>query len=153
MPQPVSLEHVFDLSVEVASPFDIGEIGLGERRIIAIGAGVASGPRLSGRILPGGADYQIIRPNGLTELHARYVIETNDGALIYVENNGIRFGALEDIARLKRGEPVPPERIYFKAVPKFETAAPAYRWMTEAIFLCAGIRKPASVELSVYRVG
>ena len=152
MAQPINLEHVFDLSVAVAHPFELGEIGLGERRIIAIDGGLASGPRLNGRILPGGADFQIIRPNGLTELHARYVIEAHDGALIYVENNGIRFGALEDIARLKRGEPVPPERIYFKAVPRFETSAPAYGWMMEAIFLCTGIRKPASVELSVYRV-
>jgi hypothetical protein len=153
MAQPITLEHVFDLSVAVASPFELGEIGLGERRIIAIDGGLASGPRLKGRILSGGADFQIIRPNGLTELHARYVIEADDGALIYLENNGIRFGSLEDIARLKRGEPVPPERIYFKAVPRFETSAPAYRWMMEAIFLCTGIRKPASVELSVYRVG
>jgi Protein of unknown function (DUF3237) len=141
MAQPITLEHVFDLSVAVASPFELGEIGLGERRIIAIDGGLASGPRLKGRILPGGADFQIIRPNA------------DDGALIYLENNGIRFGSLEDIARLKRGEPVPPERIYFKAVPRFETSAPAYRWMMEAIFLCTGIRKPASVELSVYRVG
>jgi len=153
MPHPIALEHICDLSVNVAIPFEIGEVGLGERRIIAIDGGSASGPRLNGRILPGGADYQIIRPNGLTELHARYVIEADDGALIYVENNGIRFGALADIERLKRGEPVPPERIYFKAVPKFETAAPAWRWMMEAIFLCTGVRKPASVELSIYRVG
>jgi hypothetical protein len=152
MPQPIALEHVCDLSVLVGAPLEIGETGLGERRIIDILGGDVRGPRLNGRIRVGGADFQIIRPNGLTELHARYCIEADDGALIYVENTGLRFGALEDIARLKRGEPVDPARIYFRAAPRFETAAASHRWMMESLFVCTGVRKPESVELSVYRV-
>ena len=104
-------------------------------------------------MLPGGADFQIIRPNGFTILEARYVIESEDGALLYVENNGVRFGSAETMAKIKRGEPVDPALVYFKSVIRFETAAPHYRWMMESIFVCSGARRPDAVELSIYRLG
>ncbi len=147
-----TLEHCLDVSVQVAKPLEIGDVGTGERRIIAIDGGVISGPRLSGEVLPGGADFQIIRPNGFTILEARYPIRASDGALIYVENNGVRLGSPDAIAKLKRGEPVDPAQIYFRSVIRFETAAPHYRWMMESIFVCAGQRRPETVELSVYRL-
>ncbi|WP_163279680.1 DUF3237 family protein, partial [Enterobacter hormaechei] len=89
--------------------------------------GTVEGAGIRGRVLPGGADFQVIRPSGLTELQARYVIETQDGALVYVENNGLRFGPPEALERIRRGEPVDPALIYFRSTPRFETAAPAYR--------------------------
>ena len=151
MPLPIALEHVFDAHVSVARPLEFGDTGLGERRIIDIIGGTVSGPRLQGKVKPG-ADFQIIRPSGLTELHARYVIETNDGALIYVVNDGIRFGPRDALDSLKRGEPVDPALIYFRSVPRFETAAPACSWLMESIFVATGARRPDAVELSVYRI-
>lgn len=147
----ISLEHVCDISVEVAKPVEIGDTGLGERRIIDIVSGRVSGPRFNGRVRPG-ADFQIIRPNGLTVLHARYVIEADDGTLIYVENDGIRFGPRDALDKIKRGEPVDPALIYFRSVPRFETASPAYAWLMQSIFVCSGVRTPKTVELSVYRL-
>ena len=76
---------------------------------------------INGKVLPFGADFQIIRPNELIELEAKYAFETDDGAVIYVENKGIRFGPVELLQKLKRGEPVDPKLIYFRTVPKFET--------------------------------
>ncbi|MGE3245457.1 MAG: DUF3237 domain-containing protein [Beijerinckiaceae bacterium] len=148
----MNLEHICDVSVLVAKPFEIGDVGTGERRIINIDGGTLSGPRFSGKVLPGGADFQIIRPNGFTILEARYAIQANDGALVYVENNGVRFGAPETMAKIKRGEPVDPAQVYFKSVIRFETAAENYRWMMESIFVCSGQRRPDSVELSIYRL-
>ena len=147
-----ALVHVFDLVVEVATPREIGEIGFGRRRVIDILGGTVSGPRLTGRILPGGADYQIIRPGGLTELHARYTLELADGALIYVENTGIRFGAAADLDRIARGEPVDPARIYFRTTPRFESADPAHAWLGQHLFVGAGARRPDRVELAVFQV-
>lgn len=152
MPMPVSLEHVFDVSARVAKPLEFGDTGLGERRVIDITGGAVSGPRLAGRVLPG-ADFQIIRASGLTELHARYAIQAEDGALIYVVNDGIRFGPKAALDALKRGEPVDPDLIYFRSVPRFETSAPKYSWMMESIFIASGARRPDAVELCVYRVG
>lgn len=151
-PIPV-LSHVCDLAVAVAKPVSIGATSLGERRIVGIDGGEVTGPRLSGRILPGGADVQIIRPDGFTELAARYVVETHDSALIYVENLGIRHGPPEAMEKLRRGEPVDPALIYFRATPRFETAAPAYAWLTRRLFLCTGVREPSRVVLSIFDVG
>jgi hypothetical protein len=88
----------------------------------------------------------------MAELHARYVIAATDGALIYVENTGIRTGPPDVLARLNRGEAVDPALVYFRSVPRFETAAPAHRWLMEHIFLATGIRRPDRVELAVYVV-
>ncbi len=151
MPIPLALEHVFDLRAHVGKPLEFGDTGLGERRIIDVTGGTVTGPRLQGRVRPG-ADFQIIRANGLTELHARYVIEADDGALIYVVNDGIRFGPRDALDKLKRGEPVDPALIYFRSVPRFEVAAAKHAWMMESIFVGTGARRPDAVELSVYRV-
>jgi hypothetical protein len=69
-PPTPSLEHAFDVAVQVAVPLAIGDVGTGVRRVVDILGGDVSGPRLSGRIRPGGADFQIIRPSGMAELHA-----------------------------------------------------------------------------------
>jgi hypothetical protein len=152
MPIATSLDHICDVAVKVAKPFEIGDVGTGERRIIDILGGSIAGPKFSGKVLPGGADFQIIRPNGFTILEARYAIEANDGALVYVENNGVRFGAPDVMAKIKRGEPVDPAQVYFKSVIRFETAAEQYRWMMESIFVCSGARRPDAVELSIFRL-
>jgi hypothetical protein len=150
VPAP-SLEHAFDASIAVETPVEVGETGLGQRRVIAIAGGEISGPRLSGRILPGGADYQIIRPGGLTELHARYVVETPSG-LVYVENTGIRFGPAEALERIRQGLPVDPALIYFRSAPRFETAARDLGWLTTSLFVASGARHPDRVVLSVFRL-
>ena len=151
LPAP-SLEHVADLAVEIAEPLEIGDIGHGERRVIPIIGGTVEGPRLKGRIRPAGADFQIIRRGGVTELVARYVIEADDGALIFVENAGIRHGPPELIARLRRGESVDPRRIYFRTVPRFETASPDYEFLTRHVFIATGARFPHEVRLRVWLV-
>ena len=103
-----------------------GETGHGVRRMIPIVGGDVRGPDVNGKVCPFGADFQIIRPNELIELEAKYAFETDDGAIVYVENKGIRFGPLDLLHRLKRGEPVDPELIYFRTIPKFETGHDKY---------------------------
>lgn len=146
------LVHAFDVIARVDAPVEIGETPLGARRLIPILGGTVSGPRLTGTLIPGGVDYQIIRADGLADIHARYAIETPEGARVYVENTGIRHGPPEAMARLRRGEPVDPALIYFRATPKFETADPALAWMMRAIFLCSGARFPDRVVLRMFEV-
>ena len=92
----------------LAPPQELGDTPLGRRRIIAITGGRFSGARLSGRVLPGGADWQVIRSDGVADLDARYTLETNDGALIYVHNRGYRHGPPEILKKLISGEDVNP---------------------------------------------
>ncbi len=147
-----ALSFVAEIRVEVGAPVTIGETGLGLRRVIPILSGTVVGPRLSGRVLPAGADFQILRSDGVMELEAKYVLEAAGGALIYVINRGLRHGPAEAVEKLMRGEPVDPKLIYFRATPSFETAAAEFKWMTKSLFVCSGTRLPDQVLLSVYEV-
>ena len=146
-----ALERVADLSVRVSPPIDVGETPQGRRRLIPILDGVVRG-QLSGRVLAGGADAQLINSPTLTTMEARYVIETERGELVYVENRGLRAADPEVMALLNRGEVVDPARVYFRSSPRFETAAPRLAWLMSSVFVASGARFPDRVELSVFRV-
>jgi hypothetical protein len=150
--QTPALVHVADLVVRIAEPIEIGRISGNLRRMIPIAGGDVLGPRLRGKVLPGGADYQIMRADGVTDLQARYVIETDDGQLIYVENSGVRYGPPELMEKLRRGEAVDPALIYFRTTPRFETAAPGYEWLMRNLFVCSGARFPDRVEMRFFQV-
>jgi hypothetical protein len=148
----LELEFLFRAEIELAPPLELGDTPLGRRRIIGITGGRFSGPRLSGRVLPGGADWQIVRPDGTADLHARYTLETADGALIYVENHGLRHGPPEILARLARGEDVDPSLYYMRTTPRFETGDARYAWLNRAVCVGTGARRAAAVELDFYAV-
>ena len=148
----IALDFAFRAEVMVAAPLELGVTHLGRRRIIAITGGTIDGPRLSGKVLPGGADWQIIRADGTAELEARYTIAAEDGALISVVNRGFRHGPPEVMRQLVAGEPVDPGRYYFRCAPFFEIAAPAHQWLARTIFVASGARHPDRVELRVYAV-
>ncbi len=150
--QTPGLLHVADLVVRIAEPIEIGRISGNLRRIIPIAGGEARGPRIRGKVLPGGADYQSMRVDGVTDLQARYVIRTEDGQLIYFENSGVRYGPPELIEKLRRGEPVDPALIYFRTTPRFETAAPEYEWLMRNLFVCSGARFADRVEMRFFQV-
>src|SRR3954454_21937562 len=112
--------YVFTVTARIGDVVTAGETGIGIRRIIPIIGGEVRGA-INGKVLPFGADFQVIRPNELIDLEAKYAFETDDGATVYVENRGIRFGPTELLRKLKSGEPVDPKLIYFRTIPKFET--------------------------------
>ena len=147
-----NLSFVADIRVDVGEPIAVGETGAGLRRVIPILGGTVDGPRLSGRVVPGGADFQVLRPDGVMELEAKYVLEATNGALIYVVNRGLRHGPADAVEKLIRGEPVDPQLIYFRAAPTVETAAPEFMWMMRSLFVCTGTRLPTQVLLSVYEI-
>jgi len=104
-------------------------------------------------VLAAGADYQVIRADGYTMLDARYVVQLDDGALIYVVNTGVRFGPPDVMARIAKGEIVDPSEVYFRTAPRFETASPDYQWLTRPLFLASAGRHPTHVEITVFEVG
>jgi len=148
MSKPPLLEHVADLVVRVAPPTVVSS----SRRVIGITGGEVSGPRIRGKVLPGGADFQVIRADNTTDLEARYVIETDSGSLIYVVNTGYRHGPPEAMERLQRGELVDPALIYFRCTPRFETAAAEYHWLTRHVFVGTAARYPDRVEMSFFKL-
>ena len=148
----MKLEPLLRAEITLAPPQELGETPLGRRRVIPITGGSFRGERLSGRVLPGGADWQVIRADGVAELDARYTLETTDGALVYVRNFGYRHGPADIIARLAAGDPVDPSRYYMRTTPRFETSAERYRWLNAVICVATGARRAAAVELEVFEV-
>src|SRR6201992_3830786 len=145
-------KYVFTITAHISGVTSAGEIGTGVRRIIPITGGEVRGEAGNGKVCAFGADFQIIRPNELIELEARYAFETDDGAVVYVENKGIRFGPVELLQKLKRGEPVDPKLIYFRTVPKFETGHENYRWLMEHIFIGSAAPHADRVVIDVHMV-
>ena len=151
-PAPPQLKFFADLSVQVAPAQEVGRSARGLRRLIPIVAGEAVGDGWRARVLPGGADFQLVLSDTLAELDARYVLETDAGDRIYVRNRALRSGAPELMARLLRGEPVDPAQIYFRCSPSFETAAPSLQWITERVFVGTGARHPDRVDMRFWQL-
>lgn len=147
-----SLSFAMTLRVQVGSPIEFGDVPRGRRRVIPILGGTFEGPELRGQVLSGGADWQILRADGLAELDTRCALETDRGSLVYIQNAGIRHAPPDVARKLIGGEPVDPSRVYFKTVPTFETSAPELQWLTRAIFIGAGERYPDEVIVHVWRV-
>jgi hypothetical protein len=146
------LEPIFEAQVSVGPPLDLGDVGKGGRRIVPITGGDFSGPDFSGKVLPGGADWQVLRSDGVTELEARYTLQTDDGALIYVRNQALRHGPADVMAALAAGRPTEPDSYYFRGATFFETGAARYAWLAKHIIVCTGMREPAGVNLRFYKV-
>ena len=146
------LEPLLRAEITLAAPQELGETPHGRRRIIAITGGSFRGEWLAGRVLPGGADWQVLRADGVAELDARYTLETDDHALIYVRNFGYRHGPADVMRRLAAGEPVDAALYYMRTTPRFETGAERYRWLNGLICVASGARRAAAVELEVFEV-
>ncbi len=130
----------------------LGNTPYGERRIIDILGGTVTGPKLNGRVLPGGADWQIIRADGAADIQARYTIETGAGARILVSSDGLRHGPKEVLEALARGDKVDSSLYYFRTVMRFETSDPEVSWLNRILALARGQREARSVRLDVYEV-
>lgn len=146
------LEPLFRATITLASPQELGDAPHGRRRIIPITGGRVEGARLQGTVLPGGADWQVVRSDGVADLDARYTVETDDGALIYVKNRGLRHGPPEVLAQLAHGEDVDPARYYMRTHPMFETGDARYAWLNRIVCVGTGARRAASVELEIFEV-
>ena len=135
---PLTTEFVLEAEVTLEPAVEIGPSADGVRRYIPITGGVFHGPRIQGVVLPGGADWQVDRPDGVTELDALYSIKTNDGAVIIVRNRGLFVD----------------KGAYFRTVPHFQAPRGRYDWLNKAVFVgsVAGASKPHAVVVCVFRV-
>jgi hypothetical protein len=153
LPDPsLTLQPLFRAEIALAVPLEVGDTPTGRRRIIGITGGSFAGERLQGRILAGGADWQIVRADGVAWLDARYTMATHDGALIHVDNRGYRHGPPEVLARLAAGEPVDPASYYMRTTPWFETGDARYAWLNRVVCVATGARHADGVVLNVFEV-
>jgi len=136
-PEPkLPLELAYEAIVTLGQPENVGNGPRGKRRRIPITGGTFRGPRIGGTILPEGMDWQLQRPDGVTELEAAYLMRTDDGTLITIRNVG-----------LARGD-------YIHTTPVFEAPLGPHQWLNESVF--TGMIGPApeksAVRIMVYRI-
>ena len=149
-PPVLELIHVFTAHVDIDVPLDLGPVSAGRRRIVPIAGGSVSGPRLTASILPGGADWQIIRADGTAEVVARYTLRAADGTFISVVNKGLRRGPADVLARLAAGDAVDPSLYYFRTSPIFDVAPGPHGWLADNIFVATGERHSKQVVIRVF---
>lgn len=147
----LSEDPVCVIEVEVDKPVQsyAGEGGI-EKRMIAITGGRVSGG-LTGRVLPGGADFQTVYPDGRAEIMARYCLEVEQG-IIEVESRGLRAGPPEIIAKLARGEKVEPGSYYFRTAVRLTTSAPGLELWARRLYIAVAARMPDCVRINLHEV-
>lgn len=143
---------LFTLTLQVSGMQPIGQTPNGDRRIGLVAGGSFQGERLHGTVLPGGADWIILRPDGSTLLDVRLVLQTDDGATIGVTYRGMRHGPQAVMERMNRGETVDPSEYYFRTAVMFETAAAKYDWLNRIIAVGTGRRPPEGPVYDVFEV-
>jgi len=148
----LSSQPIFTVVAELGAILQFGKTPYGDRRVIDILGGTVSGPRLNGRILRGGADWQIVRSDGTADIQARYTIEADDGGHVLVASDGLRHGPPAVMQRLARGEAVDPALYYFRTMMRFETADPALAWLNRILAIAHGAREPMAARLDVFEV-
>ncbi len=150
--QEPGLKLLFEATGQVSPPRVLGEKNGSRRQVVPIApGGPFQGERIRGKMVSG-FDWQWVRPDGVTEVEASYLLETDDGVLIECRNTGLRHGPSEVMARMAQGEDVGPSEYYFRATPVFTAPEGKYDWLNRALFLSTGARYPDGVRLRFYEV-
>lgn len=142
MIEPPKTEFAIALRVEIGPAVSLGETALGRQRFIPILGGSVEGPAIAGEVIPGGADWQTTRADGVTLVEAIYAIRTTDGAVINVRNRGL-------VAPVKGGGR------HVRTTPQFEAPRGPHDWLNRNTFvgtidLAEGA--PPAVMIRVFRV-
>jgi hypothetical protein len=145
------LEPAFDVRVQLGPLDDYGTTRAGHRRVIPILSGSISGG-FTAEILQGGADWQVVRPDGALEIDGRYSARTTDGALLYLRVTGLRTGPAHVLVALLRGDEVDPSQYYFRTNIAIETSAVRYAHLQDCLFVASCVREADAVSYTAYRV-
>jgi hypothetical protein len=152
LPEP-RLTQIYRLEAALGEPVDVGDVSQGRRRIVPLTGGTFSGSELNGKLLPGAsADWQIVLRDGTALGDIRYTLQTDGGALLYVQSRGVRHGSPEVLERLGRGEDVDASEYTFRTSTRIETASRELDWLNRGVFVGVGGRLPGGVIYETYLV-
>jgi hypothetical protein len=146
-------DFAFEAYVTVGKPLVIGTSARGLRRVVPITGGTVRGPKFNGRVVPGGADWQVVRPDDVLDVEAKYTLEAEDGTLIMVTNKGVRHGPKAIIEKMARGESVDPSEYYFRTSAQFEAPSESkHAWLNRSVFIGVAERKADAAVIRFYEV-
>jgi hypothetical protein len=145
------LEPAFEVDALLGPLEDHGVTRAGHRRVVPIASGTITG-MVDAEILPGGADWQVVRPDGSIEIDTRYSARTTDGEYVHLRTSGVRSGPPAVLEALLRGEAVDPAEYYFRVAVHLETSAPRLAVLERSLFVASAIREANRVAYTAYRV-
>jgi hypothetical protein len=150
-PPVPGLAPAFDVKVHLGPLEDHGTTRAGHRRVVPILGGHVRG-LFDAQILPGGADWQLVRADGAVEIDTRYSAVTPAGDFVYLRTFGVRSGPPQVLQALLRGDVVDPSQYYFRIGVHLETSAPRLAALQQSIFVASAIRDADEVRYTAYRV-
>ena len=153
-PAAPTLEHAFTISLELTGLRWVTPSPMGAKRgAVYVASGTIAGPRLSGKVVPmSGGDFPLVRPDGVIVFDARYLLETDDGAIIYMQNRGYRWGSESVMERLRRNEAVASHEYYMRVVPKFDAPEGPHEWLGRHVFIGTAEKLPGANRIHYFVV-
>lgn len=148
-------EYAFTISIDLTPIRWVKPSTMGASRAAIYAAdGTVAGPRLNGRVVPmSGGDFPLLRPDGVIDFDARYLLEADDGAIIYMQNRGYRWPHSAEIGeRMARNEPVDHNDYYMRLSPKFDAPAGPHEWMAKHIFVGVAEKIPRANRIHYFVV-
>lgn len=138
------LDHAFTISLKLTKSKWLKPSTMGAERVaIYVESGEVAGPLLKGKVIPmSGGDWALFRPDGVIDFDARYMLELDDGTLVYLQNRGYRWASPEAMARQMRNEPVPFSEYYMRVSPKFDVPQGPHDWLAKHVFVGVAEKVP-----------
>ncbi len=148
----MKLVPLMKLIGRVDTPIEIGKVPAGTRRIYGIIGGEFEGDRLRGKVLPGGGEWLLQAEDGLGQPDVRLLLQTDDGAHIYVQYTGFLEFNESVISALSAGRSTNFGDNLFLTQVRFESSEPRYAWLSRTIAVGEGRMHPDCVEYAIYEV-
>ena len=148
-------EWAFSVAINLNRPYQVRPslYGKSERWAVYLKDGKFWGPEIRGEVVPfSGADWPIWREDGVIDFDARYILQTDDGATIYMQNRGYRWAEKAYMEAMSRNEEVPFDKYYMRVAPKFEAPAGKYEWLAKHVFVGVAEKVPRGNCIHYFKV-
>lgn len=157
VPHPFApqFEYAFSIGITLTKPYWLRPTTMGATRAAIYAAeGTVEGPGIKGRVVPmSGGDWPLLRPDGVIDFDARYLLELEDGTIIFLQNRGYRWAYTPEVAeRMSRNEPVDPSDYYMRVSPKFDVPAGPYDWLAKYVFVGVAEKIPGANRIHYFKV-
>lgn len=148
------LEFAFTVSIELSKPYYLRPSSMGsERAAVYAAAGTVEGPNIRGRVIPySGGDFPLVRPNGVIDFDARYLLELDDGTLVYLQSRGYRWAVPDATERMQRNEALEPHEYYMRVSPKFDVPDGPHEWLGRHVFIGVAEKMPGANRIHYFKV-
>lgn len=148
------LEYAFTIALTLGDVHWVKPSNQGSTRgAVYVARGTVEGPEICGIVIPqSGADWPLLRPDGVIDFDARYLLRTDDGVVIYMQNRGFRWGPPEIMAAMRRHEPVDPDSYYMRTAPKFDAPEGRYGWLSRYVFVGIAEKTPEGNSIAYFKV-